>query len=64
MGNGGGLIMKFEILCSETAWYRVEVEAESAEAARELIFSGAVDLGEPYDSANFEVDEILEIAEV
>ena len=56
--------MKFQILCSETAWYRVEVEAESAEAAKELIFSGAVELGEPYDSANFEVDEILEIAEV
>ena len=55
---------KFQVLCSETAWYRVEVEADSAEAAHEMVASGAVDLGEPYDSANFEIDEVELLGEV
>ena len=50
---------KFEILCSETVAYRVVVEAESAEAAEELIYSGEVDLGEPVEGDNFEVDEVF-----
>jgi hypothetical protein len=37
----------------------VEVEAESAEAAEELIYSGDVDLGEPVEGDNFEVDEVV-----
>jgi hypothetical protein len=56
--------MKFDILCSETVCYRVVVEAESEVAARELVENGEVELGNPVDGDNFEVDEILEIAEV
>ena len=50
---------KFQVLCSETVTYRVEVEAESEDDARELVESGMVDLGEPYDSANFEIDDVV-----
>jgi hypothetical protein len=37
----------------------VEVEAESAEAAEELVGSGAVDLGDPVDGDNFQIDEVV-----
>ena len=50
---------KFRVYCSETVTYMVEVEAESAEAAEELIYSGDVDLGEPVEGDNFEVDEVV-----
>ena len=50
---------KFQVMCSETVWYRVEVEADSAEEAHELVASGAVELGEPYDGANFEIDDVV-----
>ena len=55
---------KFRVMCSETVWYRVEVEAESAEEARELVETGMVDLGEPYDGANFEIDEVIALETV
>jgi hypothetical protein len=51
-------------MCSETVWYRVEVETESAEEARELVETGMVDLGEPYDGANFEIDEVIALETV
>jgi hypothetical protein len=50
---------KFQVMCSETAWYRVEVESDTAEEAYELVANGVVELGEPYDSANFEIDEVI-----
>jgi hypothetical protein len=50
---------KFRVYCSETVTYMVEVEAESADQARELIFNGEVDLGEPVDGDNFEIDEVV-----
>ena len=50
---------KFRVYCSETVTYMVEVEAESAKAAEELVGSGAVDLGDPVDGDNFEIDEVL-----
>ena len=50
---------KFQVLCSETAWYRVEVEADSAEEAQQYVETGIVELGEPYDSANFEIDDVI-----
>ena len=50
---------KFQVLCSETVSYRVVVEAESAEAAEELVGSGAVDLGDPVDGDNFAIDEVV-----
>jgi hypothetical protein len=53
--------MKFEILCSETTCYRVTVEADSEDAARELVTSGEVDIGEPYDGDNFAIDHVQEI---
>jgi hypothetical protein len=53
--------MKFEILCSETTLYRVTVEADSEDQARELIMSGEVDPGEPYDGDNFAIDDVQEI---
>ena len=55
--------MKFEILCSETVCYRFTVEAESEDQARDMVTSGAVDIGDPYDGDNFEIDDILEIKE-
>jgi len=55
---------KFHVMCSETVWYRVEVEADTAEEAHELVISGEVDLGEPYDCANFEIDEVLPLETV
>jgi hypothetical protein len=55
---------KFRVMCSETVWYRVEVEADTAEAAHELVVGGVVDLGEPYDSANFEIDEVIALEAV
>lgn len=50
---------KFRVYCSETVAYMVEVEAESAEAAEELVASGVVDLGEPVDGDNFGIDEVV-----
>ena len=50
---------KFRVYCSETVTYMVEVEADSAEAAEELVSSGAVDLGDPVDGDNFTIDEVV-----
>jgi hypothetical protein len=50
---------KFRVYCSETVTYMVEVEAESAEAAEELVGSGSVDLGDPVDGDNFAIDEVV-----
>ena len=50
---------KFRVYCSETVTYMVEVEAESAEAAEELVFNGEIDLGEPVEGDNFEIDEVV-----
>ena len=55
---------KFHVMCSETVWDRVEVEADTAEEARELVETGMVDLGEPYDGANFEIDEVVALEAV
>lgn len=55
---------KFHVMCSETVWYRVEVEADTAEEAREYVETGMVDLGEPYDGANFEIDEVIALETV
>ena len=49
---------KFRVYCSETVAYMVEVEAESAEAAQELVATGAVDLGNPVDGDNFAIDQV------
>ena len=50
---------KFRVYCSETVSYMVEVEAESVEAAEELVGSGEIDLGDPVDGDNFAIDEVL-----
>ena len=50
---------KFRVYCSETVTYMVEVEAESAEAAKELVANGEIDLGDPVDGDNFAVDGVL-----
>jgi hypothetical protein len=55
---------KFQVLCSETVIYRVEVEAESAEQAREIVDSGIIEFGEPVDGFNFEIDEVLSLETV
>ena len=55
---------KFRVYCSETVSYMVEVEAESAEAAEELVASGEVDLGEPVDGDTFGIDEVLPLETV
>jgi hypothetical protein len=55
---------KFHVMCSETVWYRVEVEADTAEEARRCVETGMADLGEPYDGANFEIDEVIALETV
>ena len=55
---------KFRVYCSETVTYMVEVEAESAEQAEELVASGEVDLGETVDGDNFGIDEVLPLETV
>ena len=50
---------KFRVYCSETVSYMVEVEANSAEHAEELVFNGEIDLGEPVEGDNFEIDEVV-----
>ena len=57
-------MFKFRVQCSETVSYMVEVEAESAEAAEELVASGEVDLGEPVDGDNFGIDEVMSMETV
>ena len=54
---------KFEILCSETVAYRVVVEAESMEEAIDQVLRGAVDIGEPVEGDNFEIDEVNTLEE-
>jgi hypothetical protein len=39
--------------------YMVEVEAESAESAEQLVFDGQVELGDPVDGNNFQIDEVV-----
>jgi hypothetical protein len=52
---------KFRVLASETVFYDFVVEADSLEAAQNKIDIG--DYGrswyEPYDGANFEIDEVV-----
>ena len=55
---------KFHVLCSETVCYRVVVEADSEEQARELVASGEVDIGSPVDGDNFEIDEVVLVESV
>ena len=50
---------KFRVYCSETVSYMVEVEADTAEAAHEMVASGMVELGEPVDGDNFEIDDVV-----
>ena len=50
---------KFRVYCSETVAYMVEVEANSAEHAEELVANGEIDLGEPVDGDNFSIDEVF-----
>lgn len=49
---------KFYVMCSETVFYRVEVEADSAEHAREIVDSGIIEFGEPVDGENFEIYDV------
>jgi len=55
---------KFRVYCSETVTYMVDIEAESAEHAEELVDSGEIDLGEPVDGDNFVVDGVLPLETV
>jgi len=52
---------KFRVYCSETVSYMVEVEATSAEHAEELVANGEIDLGEPVDGDNFQIDEVFKL---
>ena len=54
---------KFEILCSEMVSYRVIVEAVNEDEAIEMVYNGQAPLGEPVEGDNFEIDQVLEIAE-
>ena len=49
---------KFIVHASETVAYRVVVEAEDEDQAREMVENGDVDLGSPVDDSNFEIDAV------
>ena len=49
---------KFRVYCSETVSYQVEVEAESAKQAEELVANGEIVLGDPVDGDNFAIDAV------
>ena len=49
---------KFIVHASETVAYRVVVEAEDEDQAREMVENGDVDLGSPVDVSNFEIDAV------
>ena len=53
---------KFVITASETVYYWKEVEAESEEEIREMIFNGEIDFeyGDITDGGNFEIGDIEE----
>jgi hypothetical protein len=52
---------KYQVFCSETVVYRVEVEADSEEHAREIVDSGVVEFGKPVDGDNFQIDEVVPV---
>lgn len=54
---------KFIVFASEQVYYVKEVEAESEEQVKEMIFSGEVDFdyGDITDGSNFHVGEIEEV---
>ena len=51
---------QFEVLARETVYYRVVVEALDAADAREKIYNGEIDIGNPVDSDYFEIDDVIE----
>lgn len=53
--------MKYTVYASETIYYMKEVDAESEEQVKEMIFNGELDFdyGDVSDGANFNVDEII-----
>ena len=53
---------KFIVTASETVYYWKEVEAESEEQIRKMIFNGEIDFeyGDITDGANFEIGDIEE----
>jgi len=53
---------KYMVYSSETTYYQNEVEADTAEEARELLLSGGYDLTQ-CDSSGFDVDAVEEIVE-
>lgn len=52
---------KFEVLSSEKVFYKTIVEAKDAEEASRLVTMDLMDLGKPFDSENFQVDEVKEV---
>ena len=53
---------KFQVLCSETVLYRIEVEANTAEQAAGLVENGGVGLGDPHEHNGFQIDEVIALA--
>ena len=54
---------KFYIFASEKVYYMKEMEAESEQQIRDMIYSGEIDFdyGDITDGGNFEINEIEEV---
>lgn len=53
--------MKYTVYAMETIYYMKEVEAESEEQVKKLVFSGEIDFdfGDVTDGADFQLTEII-----
>lgn len=52
---------RYMVYASEVVYYRIPVWAASESEARDQVYEGEVDIGEPQDAANFEVHDIQEV---
>ena len=51
----------YMVYASEVVYYRIPVWAASESEARDQVYEGEVDIGDPQDAANFEVHDIQEV---
>lgn len=52
---------KYRVTWTEEQWYTEEIEADSEEQAREMVFNGGFEWPEPY---GFEVQDSIDVEEL
>lgn len=55
---------RFTVYASETVYYRFNVDADSLDEARNKVYDGEADIGEPTDSYDFEISDIEQLDEL